>query len=122
MQFLPPQTGPLGSLAELCYNCTHHSTIGCSSFKDLYGTNINMGVLPHLPASLPTRSIETYIQHQQDHLAALKDHLTVAQNNMKYYADRHHSQDFHVGEKVLPKLQPYSQTLIVNRPYPKLAF
>jgi hypothetical protein len=81
-----------------------------------------MGVLPHLPASLPTRSIETYIQHQQDHLAALKDHLTVAQNNMKYYADRHHSQDFHVGEKVLPKLQPYSQTLIVNRPYPKLAF
>jgi hypothetical protein len=42
---------------------------------------------------------------------------------MKMQADRHHSEkEFSVGDKVFLKLQLYAQTLVVNRPYPKLAF
>lgn len=64
----------------------------------------------------------TFIQHQQAHLAALKEHLTATQNTMKYYADRNSSpRDFQVGDRVLLKLQPYAQTSVVSRPYPKLA-
>jgi hypothetical protein len=56
----------------------------------------------------------------QDEL--LKKHLAAAQNRMKMYADRQRTEKtFQVGDKVLLKLQPYAQTTVVNRPYPKLA-
>jgi hypothetical protein len=32
------------------------------------------------------------------------------------------NRQFHVGEKVLLKLQPYAQTSVVNRSFPQLAF
>jgi hypothetical protein len=42
---------------------------------------------------------------------------------MKVYADNNRSErSFQVGEYVLLKLQPYAQSSIVNRPFPKLAF
>jgi hypothetical protein len=53
----------------------------------------------------------------------LKHHLTAAQNRMKIYADNKRTDRlFQVGDKVLLKLQPYAQTTVVNRPYPKLAY
>jgi hypothetical protein len=53
----------------------------------------------------------------------LKEHLLKAQNRMKLQADRQRSgRSFQVGEQVLLKLQPYAQTSLVNRPFPKLAF
>ena len=42
---------------------------------------------------------------------------------MKSYADQSRSErEFQVGESVLLKLQPYAQTSVVNRQYPKLSF
>jgi hypothetical protein len=42
---------------------------------------------------------------------------------MKFYADKKRSKrSFQVGDKVLLKLQPYAQTTVVNRPFPKLAY
>ena len=42
---------------------------------------------------------------------------------MKLQADKKRSpMQFMVGEKVLLKLQPYAQTSVANRPYPKLSF
>jgi hypothetical protein len=42
---------------------------------------------------------------------------------MKAYADSNHTEcSFQVGEQVLLKLQPYAQSSVVNRPFPKLAF
>lgn len=42
---------------------------------------------------------------------------------MKHKADKGHSERaFSVGEYVFLKLQPYVQSSVVNRPYPKLAF
>jgi hypothetical protein len=56
-------------------------------------------------------------------LEKLKEHLANAQNYMKMQADKHMSEkQFQVVEKVLLKLQPYAQSSLINRPFPKLAF
>ena len=63
------------------------------------------------------------IQDRQFQLQALREQLTKAQNHMKLYADRHRSdRHYQVGDLVLLKLQPYAQSSVVNRPFPKLAF
>jgi hypothetical protein len=42
---------------------------------------------------------------------------------MKYHADKLRvDRSYQVGDEVLLKLQPYAQTSVVNRPYPKLTF
>lgn len=42
---------------------------------------------------------------------------------MKLLADhKRGDKEFQVGEMVLLKLQPYAQSSVVNRPYPKLAY
>lgn len=53
----------------------------------------------------------------------LKEHLARAQNRTKMQADKKiRDQEYAVGEEVLLKLQPYAQSSLVNRPFPKLAF
>jgi hypothetical protein len=67
--------------------------------------------------------------HQSDVLAAraaqltlLKQNLAATQNCMKQYADKRRvEKEFQIGDNILLKLQPYAQTTVVNRPYPKLA-
>lgn len=62
-------------------------------------------------------------QDRQFQLQALREQLAKAQNRMKLYADRHRSdRHYQVGDLVLLKLQPYAQSSVVNRPFPKLAF
>lgn len=57
------------------------------------------------------------------HIAFLKEHLAAAQTRMKHQADRQRTDRvFQVSEQVLLKLQPYAQTSVVNRSYPKLAY
>jgi hypothetical protein len=52
----------------------------------------------------------------------MKDQLARAQNRMKVYVDHNRSKrSFQVGEYVLLKLQPYAQSTVVNKPFPKLA-
>jgi hypothetical protein len=53
----------------------------------------------------------------------LKEQLARAQNRMKFFVDHNKiERSFQVGELVLLKLQPYAQSSVVNRPFPKLAF
>ena len=63
------------------------------------------------------------IEHREQHLQSLKQNLARAQNRMKLLADQK-CQDFtfSVGDQVLLKLQPYTQSTVASRPYPKLAF
>ena len=63
------------------------------------------------------------LQDRETYTDMLRAHLFKAQNRMKIYADQSRSErEFQVGESVLLKLQPYAQTSVVNRQYPKLAF
>jgi len=110
------------SLAELWYNSSLHSALGCSPFKALYGYEPSLGAVTSVPPGITT-SVTDNIEHWQLQLEALKQSLERAQNRMKMIADRKRT-DFHfnVGDQVLLKLQPYTQSSVANRPYSKLAY
>jgi hypothetical protein len=108
--------------AEFWYNSSHHTSLGCSPFKVLYGHEPNLGLLPHMASGTIPSVTETITELQQQ-ASVLREHLANAQNRMKLMADKHRrQQEFQVGERILLKLQPYAQSSLVNRPYPKLAF
>jgi len=110
------------ALAELWYNSSFHSSLQCSPFMALYEYEPRIGALPQVPDHTSTPVIELATERQL-HLEALKVHLSAAQNRMKTHADKQMSdRQFQVGDQVLLKLQPYAQSSVVNRPFPKLAF
>ena len=95
---------------EYCYNINFHSSLGMSLFKALYG---------HDPPS--TEAVDWLLTHCQDLLQQLKDNLVKAQKRMKKVADGHRRDlQFHVGDLVLVKLQPYRQICVANRVSNKL--
>lgn len=109
-------------LAELWYNSSFHSAIGCSHFKALYGYDPfvfgEFGV-----AGTGEHSVDEMLAERQSYSRLLQDKLAAARNRMKLQADKHRTdREFQVGESVLLKLQPYVQSSVVNRPCPKLAF
>jgi hypothetical protein len=110
------------SLAELWYNTSYHTALGCTPFKALYGYDTNSGIsLSGLDSS--TSEAALTVQDRVAQMANLKEHLQRAQNKMKVQADRHMSErEFQGRDQVLLKLQPYAQHSVVNRPFPKLAF
>lgn len=109
-------------LAELWYNSSFHTSLGCTPFKALYGYEANMGMI--LPLSYgPNSDAMEMLQDRETQLSALKQHLSQAQNRIKNQADKKRTdRQFQIGEQVLLKLQPYAQNSVVNRPYPKLAY
>jgi hypothetical protein len=110
------------SQAEFWYNASHHSSLGCSPFRIVYGHEPNLGLTPVVTSTTHTSVAETITELQQQ-AQVLKEHLAKAQNKMKMMVDKHkRHQEYQVGERVLLKLQPYAQSSLVNRPFPKLAF
>jgi hypothetical protein len=75
------------SLAELWYNSSFHTSIGCSPFKALYGYDPNIGARPLVPDTT-TPTVSDIIENRELHLQALKEHLAPAQNRMKLMADK----------------------------------
>ena len=109
-------------LAELWYNSSFHSSLGCSPFKALYGYDPDLGgsTSPTPEASL---SVTQLIEDRALHLQNLRQRLQQAQNRMKVFADRNRTdQQFSVGDSVLLRLQPYTQSSVANRPFPKLSY
>ncbi|WVZ83940.1 hypothetical protein U9M48_031034 [Paspalum notatum var. saurae] len=91
-------------------------------YAALYGQDPNLAAETAI-ASSTVPAVNDILTDRTVHLENLKHHLEVAQNRMKQHADRHRIElQFQVGEQVLLKLQPYAQSSLVNRPFPKLAF
>uniref|UniRef100_A0A0A8ZED4 Integrase catalytic domain-containing protein n=1 Tax=Arundo donax TaxID=35708 RepID=A0A0A8ZED4_ARUDO len=110
------------ALAEFWYNTTFHTSLRCSPFKALYGHDPNFGALSDITTATPQLVTDLVAEREAQSLA-LKEQLAKAQNRMKVQADRHRTnREFHVGDQVLLKLQPYAQVSVVNRPFPKLAY
>jgi hypothetical protein len=122
VQDAPRQWHRLLPLAEFWYNSCFHTALGCSPFFALYGHEPNFGAIPTIEQDNPS-PVAGVLTERAAHLALLKQNLELAQRRMKANADKHRTEcEFQVGEAVLLQLQPYAQTSVVNRPFPKLAY
>ena len=65
-------------MAEFWFNTNHHTTLGCSPFKALYGHEPNMGIIPPVP---PTTNAEVLdvVQERAEYTEFLKHQLQRAQ-------------------------------------------
>jgi hypothetical protein len=119
---LRQNSGLNGSLAELWYNTSFHTSLQCSPFKALYGTEPFPGLFPYLRL-VDHPEVADILRERLLFSELLKEQLARAQNRMKLFADAHRSdRSFQVGEQVLLNLQPYAYSSVVNRPFPKLAY
>ena len=110
------------ALAELWYNSSLHTALGCSPFKALYGYEPNLGAVSSIPWDT-SPSVAEIIEQREQHLQSLKQNMARAQNRMKLLADQKHQDfTFSARDQALLKLQPYTQSTVASRPYPKLAF
>lgn len=106
------------SLAELWYNSSLHTALGCSPFKALYGYEPNLGVVPVITPETPP-SVAKIIENRELHLQSLEDNLAKAQNMMKLLADqKRQDYSFSIGDQVLLKLQPYTQSTVASQHIP----
>lgn len=109
-------------LAQLWYNSSYHSSLGCSPFKALYGHEPKFDAFPLLPCA-DHKPLAELLQERDAHIDLIKQNLLAAQTRIKNQADKKRvDRQFVEGELVLLKLQPYAQSSVVNRPYPKLSF
>ena len=75
----------------------------------LYGYH-PLSITSYLRENYKVQAMEYHIEHQQQVLQLLKNHLNLAQNRMKQQARQHRSErSFDVGDWVFLRLQPYKQ-------------
>ena len=93
--------------AEYWYNTTYQISIGVTPFQVVYG---------HLPPPLiyygesetPNSTLDQQLKERDVTLRALEDHLCVAQEKMKKYADmKQRHVEFQVEDLVFFKIGPY---------------
>lgn len=101
----------------VCVHLPHLSALVWSSVENM------LTKLSAPSETLPNSEAALLLQDRQAQLDRLKIHLAAAQNRMKMQADKRRTErTFVVGEQVLLKLQPYTQSSMVNHQCPKLAF
>jgi ribosomal protein L21E len=108
-------------MAELWYNSSFHTSLGCSPFKALYGIEPNFGAMPNIGGATDEVLADITVERHA-FLDLLKEQLLRAQVRMKHQADKHRSdRHFSMGDDVLLKLQPHVQSSVVVRPSAKIS-
>ena len=72
-------------IAELWYNSSFHTAIGCSPFKALYAYEPNLSLVPK-SVQATSQEVQSVIEDRDIHLQTLKHHLLRAQAKMKFQA------------------------------------
>jgi hypothetical protein len=122
VQDAPRQWRRLLPLAEFWYNSCFHTSLVCSPFFALYSHEPNFGAIPTIDPDEQS-PVAGVLTERAAQLALLKQNLEMAQKRMITNADKHWTKrEFQVGEMVLLRLQPYAQSSVVNRPFPKLSY
>jgi hypothetical protein len=99
-------------LGEYFYNTTHHMSIGMTPFRVLYGYD-SLTFMEIAFGDSRAPMAKEWIRESQDILRELKDHLQRAQNQQKFYKDKHRvERSFEVGGLVYLRLQPYRHASI----------
>ncbi|KAL0542645.1 hypothetical protein IC582_008834 [Cucumis melo] len=106
---------------EYWYNTTYQRSIGMTPFQVVYGrqppTIVSYGSSPS-----KNSTVEEMLQERDIVLVSLREHLRLAQEQMKSYADRKRRDvEFSVGEYVLLRIRPYRQITVRSRRNEKLA-
>lgn len=109
-------------LAQFWYNSSHHSAIGMSPFKVMFGHEPkHWAISASTSCSVPLLS--AWLEEHAVMQDLVQQHLHRAKNYMKMHADQKRSfREFEVGDQVYLKLQPYIQTSIAPRVNHKLSF
>jgi hypothetical protein len=98
------------STVEWWYNASFHTSLKTTPFHALYGfppPMITEGILPN-SVGAEARDI---MQARLSALNTIKQNLKLAQERMKKYADKHHSErELVVDNMTYLKLQPYCHT------------
>lgn len=82
-------------LAEWWYNSTYHSFIKTSPYQALYGQSP-----PSIePDTTAVQAVDLALRDRDSLIQQLRQNLQVAQERMKFFADRHRTdREFHVGD------------------------
>ncbi|KAJ4807690.1 polyprotein [Rhynchospora pubera] len=107
-------------LAEYWYNTNFHSSLNTTPFKALYGydpPSLPMGSIPRCNVE----SVNVVLKERQQILSELRSQLIKAQERMKRQDDSQRSErQFHKGDWVYLKLQPYRQLSVSGASTSKL--
>ncbi|KAA0059954.1 retrotransposon polyprotein [Cucumis melo var. makuwa] len=106
---------------EYWYNTTYQRSLGVSLFQAVYGSTPPPLVF-YGDHSTTNSTLDDQLKQRDIALGALKEHLRVAQDKMKTYADlkRRHV-EFEEGDMIYLKLRPYRQVFMRKRRNEKLS-
>ncbi|KAE8728969.1 hypothetical protein F3Y22_tig00004035pilonHSYRG00004 [Hibiscus syriacus] len=105
--------------AKWWYNTNFYTAIGTTPFQALYGYE---APLLQQQTTTPVQTVHEIMQHITELNRILKENLLLAHNRMKQQADKHRTErEFHVGDDVYLKLQPYRQNSLALRKNLKLS-
>lgn len=117
----PHDWGRWLSWAEYWHNTTWKSPTGFTPYEVVYGRS-PPSLLQYIPKTARVQAVEDELYARDRTIKLLKDHLSLAQERMKHYADKKRSEmHFEVGDWVLLKLQPYKQISVRGAMPQKLA-
>ncbi|KAA0066184.1 Transposon Ty3-G Gag-Pol polyprotein [Cucumis melo var. makuwa] len=109
------------SWAEFWYSTTYQRALDMSPFQVVYGRK-PPALLSYGEGGTSNSSIDEQLRERDIALAALREHLLLAQQQIKLYADckRRHV-EFQIGELVFVKIRPYRQVTLRSKRNEKLS-
>ncbi|KAA0062227.1 Transposon Ty3-I Gag-Pol polyprotein [Cucumis melo var. makuwa] len=106
---------------EYWYNTTYNSSIGITPFQAVYG-RLPPLLLYYGDVATPNSTIDQQLNERDIALGTLKEHLRIAQEKMKKYADlRRRAVEFQIDDMVFLKLRPYRQLSLRRKRNKKLS-